>query len=210
MRAVSAIFTFSVFAFNYLWWLLTGDGITLLAVGVQWLSNLFNGDQGNTSERGGLKDHEGRWAPDRYLFLLVFVVWQACRSPFSYYRINIQAWVVDEHAQKSGVRQETLIYGLHGVLSELGRGFMGSLFFLGLGTIGGLRTENCLERCGGEHAEKACLDECHNESVSSQPRSLGMYIVLCYALAAPFFELACASQIRMFPIVGERLLALYA
>lgn len=152
---MSAVFTFLTFAANYVFYLVTGDGITVLAFivqrGARSVSSVSSGESGNEPypPRGGLKDHEGRWAPDRYLFLLIFAVWQACRSPFSYYRINIQAWVVDEHAQASGVRQETLFYGLHGVLYELGRGFIGSLFFLGLGSVGGLRTKNCLAHCGG-------------------------------------------------------------
>ena len=76
-------------------------------------------------------------------------MWNVCRSPFTYYRINIQAWVVDEHAQKANIRQETLFYGLHALWYELGRGVVGSLFFFGLGVFG-METRNCLELCGND------------------------------------------------------------
>lgn len=46
--------------------------------------------------------------------------------------------------------------------------------------------------------------------MASQPHALALYIVLVYAVAAPLFEFLCALQIRYFPIVGDRLLALYA
>ena len=59
-------------------------------------------------------------------------------------------------------------------------------------------------------SDKACLDACHDESVGNQPAALALYIVAVYAVAAPLFELLCAAQIRKFPIVDERLLALYA
>jgi len=68
-------------------------------------------------------------------------------GPYCYWRVGSQAWCVDEISLNTGVRQESLHYGLHSFAYEIGKGLVASVVFLLLGTYGKLETCNCMDVC---------------------------------------------------------------
>lgn len=145
-------------------------------------------------------------------FLLVLCVARFFYSPFTYWRVSSQAWCIDEWQHRTGVREEALFFSVHAFWYELGRGFLASLTFAGIGLIGKLDSKDCLKECASfeenTRPHSDCMDVCYDQNLE-QPKSLTTYIWINYGVVLPILELCCAYFTWNYPITGDRLRELY-
>lgn len=134
-------------------------------------------------------------------FIAYFVSSRLCFSPWTFWRISAQNWVVDEDCQNhEGLRRESTFWGIQSALVSLARNLIAALLFMGLGHAG-LVTMNCSERCDAE--------ACYKERYERQPESVRIYLLAMYGIVCPALELLCGVCCIKFPIHGERLCQLY-
>lgn len=155
----------------------------------------------------------------RLFYLIYSFVTRVLQSPFTFWRVSAQCWVVDEDIQEGhGRRREAAFIGVASAAQNFARALGAAVTFLGYG-IFGLDPGNCDNRCreawnvmGFEFeatSEQACIDLCAERSVLNQPDQLRMYIRGIFIIGVTVCDLLVTVHTVAFPINGIRLARLY-
>lgn len=160
--------------------------------------------------------------PSVPLFLAWTVISRICHSPFAFWRISAQCWLVDEDCYGTGSdgsagnhavkMREAMIFSALSMCQSLAVAVFFSLTFLGLG-LAGLQTRNCASLCqSGSQLQlvNSCVEDCFRDVIDSQPEALRIYIQAVIGFWAPACELLSAFHTFCFPIKGQRLRELYS
>lgn len=143
---------------------------------------------------------------ERVVFLVWTTVNRICQSPFTFWRVGAQCWVIDEDIQEgNGARREAAFIGVASATQNFSRALAGAICFLGYG-IAGLAPRDCDSECKGL---TDCFDPCMDQSIMSQPTQLRWYIRMLYIVGLVICEATIVYHMALFPIRGTRLAKLY-
>lgn len=155
----------------------------------------------------------------RWIYLAYSFISRVFQSPFTFWRVAAQCWIVDEDIQQGdGARREAAFIAVASATQNFARALGASLTFLGYSMFG-LDPGNCDNRCkdswhvaGFEfeaESENDCKDECAESAIMRQPDHLRMYIRAIFVIGLTVFDLLVVVHTYVFPIQGIRLARLY-
>eukprot|EP00931_Biecheleriopsis_adriatica_P056313 TRINITY_DN33366_c0_g1_i2.p1 TRINITY_DN33366_c0_g1~~TRINITY_DN33366_c0_g1_i2.p1 ORF type:complete len:299 (-),score=50.29 TRINITY_DN33366_c0_g1_i2:122-1018(-) len=143
------------------------------------------------------------------MFIAWIVVSRSLQGPFTFWRVGAQCWVVDEDIHlANGERREAAYISVASAAQNFTRAFAGSIGFLGYG-IAGFAPMDCEGSCEPQEDRFACLSDCMELSIVSQPDSLRWYIRMVNVIGLVVTELLLVYHTWAFPINGWRLAKLY-
>lgn len=147
---------------------------------------------------------------DRALFLTWTALNRAFQSPFTFWRVGAQCWVIDEDVHlANGTRREAAFISVASAAQNFARAVSAALAFLGYGLVG-FAPKDCEAICRIElETVMDCLDICMAESVVSQPNALRWYIRMINIVGLIVAEMMIVFHTWSFPIKGIRLAKLY-
>lgn len=143
---------------------------------------------------------------------LAFLAWiffsRLCQSPFSFWRVGAQCWVIDEDIQNGdGARREAAFIGVASATSNFARAFAASVAFFCY-TIAGLAPRDCAAECLSNNTLQ-CQNDCFNLSIISQPQAFRWYTRMLSIVGLTVCDLMMCIHTGLFPIKGIRLARLY-
>ncbi|CAE8604134.1 unnamed protein product, partial [Polarella glacialis] len=146
---------------------------------------------------------------------VVFIVWvtvnRALQSPFTFWRVGAQCWVIDEDIHLDPeTKKEAAFISVASASQNFSRAFSAALAFLGYGLCG-LAPKDCEHICAQADLsiDALCLEDCMQESIVSQPSNFRWYIRLLNIVGLTVCELFLLYHVIAFPIKGIRLARLY-
>jgi len=155
-----------------------------------------------------LHSDAGELHTDRLIFLVWTVVNRVCQSPFSFWRVSAQCWIVDEDIHLGdGTRREAAFIGVASAAQNFARAFAAAVSFMGYG-FAGLQPLDCEGECAESLAD-SCVDLCMERSIEEQPDALRWYIRLLFLIGLLLCEVIMVMNVAAFPIRGIRLARLY-